>query len=110
MDWFRGKGVALWGCGAIGGLIAERLARTGVSQLTLCDRARVTPGLLVRQNFSAFDTEETKSAALAERLLSIAPNVQVTPRHEDIVSETLAGADWDADVDLIIDATASLQV
>ena len=110
MDWFRGKRVALWGCGAIGGLIAEHLARAGVSQLTLYDRGRVTPGLLVRQNFSALDTDETKSAALAERLQSIAPNMQVTPRHEDIVSQTLAGADWDADVDLIIDATASLQV
>ncbi|MDD9984619.1 MAG: patatin-like phospholipase family protein [Gammaproteobacteria bacterium] len=110
MDWFRGKRVALWGCGAIGGFIAEHLARAGVSRLTLSDRARVTPGLLVRQNFSALDTDETKSAALAERLLSIAPNVQVTPRHEDIVSQTLASADWDADVDLIIDATASLQV
>ena len=110
MDWFRGKRVALWGCGAIGGLIAEHLARSGVSQLTLYDRGRVTPGLLVRQNFSALDTDETKSAALAVRLQSIAPNVQVTPRHEDIVSQTLAGADWDADVDLIIDATASLQV
>ena len=110
MDWFRGKRVALWGCGAIGGFIAEHLARAGVSRLTLSDRARVTPGLLVRQNFSALDTDETKSAALAERLLSIAPNVQVTPQHEDIVSQTLASADWDADVDLIIDATASLQV
>ncbi len=110
MDWFRGKRVALWGCGAIGGLIAEHLARAGVSQLTLYDRGRVTPGLLVRQNFSALDTDETKSAALAVRLQLITPNVQVTPRHEDIVLQTLAGADWDADVDLIIDATASLQV
>ena len=29
---------------------------------------------------------------------------------KDIVSQTLTGADWDADVDLIIDATASLRV
>ena len=43
MDWFRGKRVALWGCGAIGGLIAEHLARAGVAQLTLYDRACVTP-------------------------------------------------------------------
>ena len=110
MDWFRGKRVALWGCGAIGGLIAEHLSRAGVSRLTLYDRARVTPGLLVRQNFSALDINETKAAALATRLQSISPEVQITPRHEDIVSQTLAGADWDADVDLVIDATASLQV
>ena len=40
MDWFRGKRVALWGCGAIGGLIAEHLARAGVAQLSLYDKAR----------------------------------------------------------------------
>ena len=107
MDWFRGKRVVLWGCGAIGGLIAEHLARAGVSQLTLYDWGRVTPGVLVRQNFSALDINETKAAALAARLQSIAPHVQVTTRFEDIVSQTLARAEWDADVDLIIDATAS---
>ncbi len=110
MDWFRGKRVALWGCGAVGGLIAEHLARVGVSHLTLHDRGRVTPGLLVRQNFSALDINETKVVALAGRLQSIAPDIQVTARHEDIISQTLAGADWDTDVDLVIDATASLRV
>ncbi len=110
MDWFRGKRVALWGCGAIGGLIAEHLARTGVGQLTLYDYGRVTPGVLVRQNFSAIDTNETKVAALASRVQSIAPDVAVTSRCEDIISQTLAGTDWDADVDVIIDATASLWV
>ena len=44
MNWFRGKRVALWGCGAIGGLIAEHLARAGVAQLTIYDWDRVTPG------------------------------------------------------------------
>ena len=110
MDWFRGKRVALWGCGAIGGLIAEHLARAGVSQLTLYDRGRVTPGLLIRQNFSALDTNEPKAAALTGRLQSIVPDMQVIPRFEDIISQTLAGSDWDVDVDLVIDATASLRV
>ena len=110
MDWFRGKRVALWGCGAIGGLIAEHLARAGVAQLTLYDRACVTPGVLVRQNFSAIDTNETKAAALARRLQSIAPAVAVTSRVENVISQTLTRADWDADIDLVIDATASLAV
>ena len=110
MDWFRGKRVALWGCGAIGGLIAEHLARTGVAQLTLYDWGRVTPGVLIRQNFSAIDTNETKVAALARRVQSIAPSVAVTTKYEDIISRTLTGADWDADIDVVIDATASLRV
>ena len=110
MDWFRGKRVALWGCGAIGGLVAEHLTRAGVAQLTLYDRARVTPGVLVRQNFSWIDTNNTKAAALACRVQSIAPGVAVETRVENIISQTLSRTDWDADIDLVIDATASLRV
>ena len=110
MDWFRGKRVALWGCGAIGGLVAEHLARAGVAHLTLYDWARVTPGLLVRQNYSALDANEAKADALARRVQSIAPGVTVATRVESIVTRTLTGTDWDADIDVIIDATASLRV
>ena len=110
MDWFRDKRVALWGCGAIGGLIAEHLARAGVAELTLYDRARVTPGILVRQNFCALDTNDSKAAALARRLRAIAPGASVTTKIENIVVETLTRTDWDAGIDLVIDATASLRV
>ena len=77
---------------------------------TLYDWGRVTPGVLVRQNFSASDTNDTKAAALARRIRSIAPDLRVTTRVENIVSQTLAETDWDTDVDLVIDATASLRV
>lgn len=110
MDWFRGKRVALWGCGAIGGLIAEHLARSGVAALTLYDRARVIPGVLVRQNYCALDTNDPKAVALARRLNAIAPDVAIATRVENIITETLTRTDWDADIDLIIDATASLTV
>ena len=110
MDWFRGKRVALWGCGAIGGLIAEHLARAGVAELTLYDRARVTPGIMVRQNFSAADINEPKAYALARRLQSVAPGVTVIPKVENIASRTLSSNEWDTDVDVVIDATASLHV
>ena len=110
MDWFRGKRVALWGCGAIGGLIAEHLARAGVAELMLYDRAGVTQGIMVRQNFSAADINEPKACALAQRLRSVAPGVTVFPKVENIVSRTLASNKWDTDVDVVIDATASLHV
>ena len=110
MDWFRGKRVALWGCGAIGGQIAEHLARAGVAELTLCDRARVDPGVLVRQNFAKADVNETKAEALARRIQSVTPGVIVTAKVENVFSQTLSTTDWDADVDVVIDATASLRV
>ena len=110
MEWFRGKRVALWGCGAIGGQIAEHLARAGVAELTLCDRARVNPGILVRQNFAKSDINESKAEALARRIRSVAPAVTVTAKVENVFSRTLSTTDWDADVDVVIDATASLRV
>ena len=110
MDWFRGKRVALWGCGAIGGQIAEHLARAGVAELTLYDYARVNPGILVRQNFSKSEINDAKAEALAQRIQSIAPSVTVITKLENVFSRTLSTADWDADVDVVIDATASLRV
>lgn len=110
MDWFRGKRVGLWGCGAIGGLIAEHLARAGVAELTLYDRAHVTPGILVRQNFAAVDINEPKANALARRLESVAPGVTVIPRVENIIAQTLSSNEWDTDLDVVIDATASRHV
>ena len=110
MDWFRGKRVALWGCGAIGGQIAEHLARASVAELTLYDRARVNPGIMVRQNFSKSDINQPKAAALAQRIQAIAPAVTVTAKVGNVISRTLSNPDWDAEVDVVIDATASLRV
>ena len=109
MDWFRGKRVALWGCGALGGAIAEHLVRADVAELTLYDSGRVDPGLLVRQNFVYADLNEPKASALAKRLVAIAPAAGITPKIEDIL-KTVDANDWDANVDVVIDATASLRV
>ena len=109
MDWFRGKRVTLWGCGALGGMIAEHLARAGVAELALHDRGLVEPGLLVRQNFTDADVNEFKVSALQRRVEAIAPSVKVTWKAENVLG-TLDSDDWDADVDLVIDATASLNV
>ena len=109
MDWFRGKRVALWGCGALGGAIAEHLVRADVSELTLYDRGRVDPGLLVRQNFVHADVNEPKVSALRKRLVAIAPGARITQKAENIL-QTLDANDWDANVDVVIDATASLSV
>ena len=109
MDWFRGKRVALWGCGALGGLIAEHLARGGAAELRLYDSGLVSPGLLVRQNFGDADVNKAKAIALKQRLESIAPSVKVTAKVENLLSE-LDRDDWDADIDVVIDATASLSV
>ena len=50
-NWFRGKSVALWGCGAIGAQIAEGVVRAGASRLIIYDKARIKPGVLIRQPY-----------------------------------------------------------
>ena len=106
LEWFQGRKVAIWGCGAIGAHVAETLARAGVSALVLRDRATVKQGILVRQPFTDADIGRPKTEALAERLLAIRPDLRVDTVGGDIVA-ALDGQEWPHEADLIIDATAS---
>ena len=110
MDWFKGKSVALWGCGALGGQLAEQLVRAGARELRLYDTAKVQPGILVRQNFVDADINCAKVNALKRRLDAIAPAVKITAHSDNVIRTTLNDPNWHAGVDVVIDATASLRV
>lgn len=110
MDWFRGKRVAIWGCGALGGAIAEHLVRTGTAKISLYDNKVVTPGILVRQNFEEADVNSAKSTALKKRLNAICSEVEVVSNPENLLTDTLNRPNWAEGVDVVIDATASLHV
>lgn len=106
MEWFRGKRVAIWGCGAIGTRVAESIVRAGVGHVELVDNGRVGPGLLVRQAFEDSDIGRLKATALGERLKRIVPGVEVSVGTADLV-QRLGGPEPIPDVDLVIDCTAS---
>ena len=106
LAWFRNKTVAVWGCGAIGGHVAEALARAGVAKLILWDKSVVTPGVLVRQAFEDSDIGKNKATATRERLLRITPGLSVEAIEKDILDNT----DWACGADLLINATASWPV
>ncbi len=110
MNWFFGKKVALWGCGAIGAALAEALVRAGVDHLILYDNAIVKPGVLVRQPYNDREIGSYKAEVLKERLLSIRPTLEVESRIADIKRLVLGRSDWHDDVDIILDATASRSV
>jgi predicted acylesterase/phospholipase RssA/proteasome lid subunit RPN8/RPN11 len=110
MDWFRGKTVALWGCGALGSLIAEHLVRSGVKCIALYDNKKVNPGVLVRQNFDFDSINEFKAEALKKRLKAINPDIEVVSKNVNLIRETLNNDDWQNGTDLVIDATASLRI
>ena len=109
MAWFRGKRVAIWGCGAVGTHIAEYVVRAGVRKIELTDKAFVVPGILVRQNFEDADIGKRKALALAERLQRIEPDVETCDSTENLIAK-LTGESPFPNVDLIIDCTASLAV
>ena len=106
MEWFRGKSVAIWGCGAIGTHVAESIVRAGVGWVELVDNGSVGPGLLVRQAFEDSDIGLYKAPALGERLKRIEPGVEVEVSTADLIHR-LGGDDAMPEVDLVIDCTAS---
>lgn len=79
--------VLVCGCGALGSVIAERLARAGVGHLRIVDRDWVELSNLQRQ--SLFTEEHArastpKAVAAAESIGLINSDVQVEPRVEDL--------------------------
>jgi adenylyltransferase/sulfurtransferase len=98
--------VLLVGCGALGTVIAEQLARAGAGFLRICDRDVVETTNLQRQVL--FDESDAaagrpKAVAAAERLRAINSSVRVDPRVVDVHSgniELLIDG-----VDLILDGT-----
>jgi predicted acylesterase/phospholipase RssA/molybdopterin/thiamine biosynthesis adenylyltransferase len=104
---FQGLTVELWGCGGLGSQIGEHLVRAGASSIVLVDEGIVTPGILVRQNFTDSDIGKPKSKALAERLRAINPNCQVAHEFRDVLQDQEGSSERDQSIDLIVDATAS---
>ena len=110
MNWFLGKHVAVWGCGAIGAQIAESLVRAGVGRLVLYDDGIIKPGVLIRQPYDDHDIGFAKAKTLKLRLLRIRPSLNVEARIGDVNRLALDRPDWHDNADLIIDATASRSV
>ena len=107
VQWWKGKTVEIWGCGALGGTIAEHLCRADVGRLVLRDNSRVAPGVLVRQNFEDKDINEGKAAALAARLKRIRPDLNVIHEWTDLTVNPRADTDWSNGADVVFDVTAS---
>ncbi len=103
--------VAILGCGALGTVAAEILARAGVGRLRLIDRDVVEWTNLQRQSlFDERDAAEGRSKVQAstERLSEINRQVEYQPIVADIscdnISATLDG------VDLVVDATDNFSI
>lgn len=102
--------VAVVGCGALGTVQAELLARAGVGSLRIIDRDYVELSNLQRQSlFDEHDASEAcpKAIAAARRLKAVNSAIGIEPRVADLtpanVDELLG------DVDLILDGTDNFE-
>jgi molybdopterin/thiamine biosynthesis adenylyltransferase len=100
--------VAIVGCGALGTVAANNLARAGVGKIIIIDRDFVELNNLQRQMlFDENDIGAPKAVAAAEKIASINSDIEVHPIIKDInytnIEEILDG------VDLVIDGTDNIQ-
>ena len=110
--YWRGRHVAILGCGAIGSTIAMFLARAVVRKLSLYDKTVVKPGVLARQIFDRHQVGYGKAHATRTNVRYIDPRIEVVPRQKDIVG-LLGDAEFGQellDADVVINATASVLV
>lgn len=106
----QASSAAIVGCGALGSMIAERLARAGVGRLKLIDRDWVELSNLQRQALyteSDASVSTPKCVAAAAHIAQINSATEVETLVEDITFENIAAAV--GAVDLIIDGTDNFQ-
>ncbi len=93
--------VAVIGCGALGTVAAEMLARAGIGRLDLIDRDFVEPSNLQRQSlFRESDARERvpKAAAARRALREINSSVEIHGHVADLTNENIPDLCGDADV------------
>src|SRR5262249_29734903 len=98
--------ILLIGCGALGTVIAEQLARGGVGFLRTCDRDIVELTNLQRQTlFDESDATEgrPKALAAADRLRRVNSTITIDPQVVDVHSGNLESLI--EGIDLILDGT-----
>jgi tRNA A37 threonylcarbamoyladenosine dehydratase len=97
--------VAVFGMGGVGSHCAEALARSGLGALRIVDHDTVSESNCNRQLHALQSTlGRRKVDVMRSRLLDIAPELEVAPRHEFFAAETaevLLGGDLDYVVDAI---------
>ncbi|MDP9890519.1 ThiF family adenylyltransferase [Pseudarthrobacter enclensis] len=112
------KKVAVLGCGAIGSMVVEHLARAGVGEFYLLDEDTLEPGNLAR-HAGALDTICTdKSSAMAHRIHQINPYARSTAKKLHIGLASLIEGQTETEflatvfnsVDVVVDATVEVGV
>lgn len=105
--------IAILGCGAIGSVVADQLARAGVGKLTLIDSDYLEPGNLARHAATMAHVGLPKAAALAVHVLQGNPYLETESHHFAFGAATKHREEVALildSVDLLIDATAEVAI
>lgn len=111
-QFWRGKHVAILGCGALGSMIAMFLARAGVAKFQLYDNAAVKPGLIVRQIFDRNQIGNNKSEATRFNVRCISPTIDAIASRDNVLHVLRDATKLKSlfEADIVIDATASIRI
>jgi len=112
------KSVTIIGCGAIGSVIAEHLARAGVGRFTLIDEDQLEPGNLSRHSAGFDAVGMNKVDAVALRIAEVNPLSDVTMCAARVGTGFVDHGRGEIEVishlfsqtDLVIDATADISL
>lgn len=100
---FRGRRVALIGCGSLGSQLAETLVRGGVASLILIDSQDFAVANLVRHTLTSTGLGTSKAEALSARLATISPTCRIETLRCD-VQQAMSRLE---DAEVVVDATGS---
>ncbi|MCX8044933.1 MAG: sulfur carrier protein ThiS adenylyltransferase ThiF [Desulfobacterota bacterium] len=82
--------VGIAGCGGLGTVVAEVLARAGIGKLIIVDHDVIEPSNLNRQRYTISQIGMPKVKALAENLTAACPCTNIVPVREFITAENCA--------------------
>jgi molybdopterin-synthase adenylyltransferase len=109
-DRLQNSAVLICGCGALGSVIAERLARAGVGKIRIVDRDWVELTNLQRQTLFIerhAQAATPKAIAAAEMLSQINSSIEVVPFVEDLTCDNIATLATGCD--LLLDGTDNFE-
>ncbi len=102
--------ILICGCGALGSVVADTLARAGVGFLRIVDRDFVETDNLHRQilfNEQDAEAQLPKAVAAAQRLSTVNSSIEIEPVVADVNPTNIRNLA--ADVDLIVDGTDNFE-
>lgn len=101
------KSAAIVGVGAVGSLVAEMLARSGIGALTLIDGDLVMPGNCIRHVATPNAVGRPKPEAVKDHLVNskIADEQAITAVNSDLAGSVESVGDLFARHDVVVDAT-----